>query len=117
MGPLSVLAVLLNACSAQPAASARDVADANDTGRTVTPQTANERLLLQQVSTLPNGRSKRIGDANVVAQAPYDAASGHTCRALQLTPSGALNADHRLACTDGRSWFFVPNVLASPRSE
>ncbi len=98
-------------------ASARDVADANDTGRTVTPQTANERLLLQQISALPNGRPSRIGHANVVADAAYNAASGHTCRALRLTPSGARTPDHRLACTDGRGWFFVPDVFASTRPE
>ena len=115
--PLSVLAVLLNACSAQRPPSARDVADANDTGRTLSPQTANERLVLQQLSQLPNGTARRIGDASVVAEAPYDAASGHICRALQLTPSKTRTTDHRLACTDGRGWFFVPNVFASTRLE
>ena len=111
------LALLLNACTAQRPPSARDVADANDAGRTLSPKTANERLLLHQLSALPNGRARRIGDASVVADAPYHAASGHTCRALQMTPGGARAADHRLACTDGRGWFFVPNVFASTRAE
>jgi hypothetical protein len=111
-GAVFALAVLLNACSAKPVASARDVADANDTGRTLSPKTANERLLLEQLSQLPTGRPRRIGDVSVVADAPYNAASGHTCRFLQLTSSRAATPDHRLACTDGRGWFFVPDVFA-----
>lgn len=110
-GPVVALALQLNACSAQQLTSARDVADANDTGRTLSPQTANERLLLQQLSQLPNGSARRIGDASVVAEAPYNAASGHTCRALQLTPSQTGKPDHHLACTDGRGWYFVPDVF------
>lgn len=109
--------VVLNACSGQPAASARDVADANDTGRTLSPQTANERQLLQQLSQLPNGTARQIGDANVVAEAPYSAASGHTCRAVQLTSRQKRTADHRLACTDGHAWFFVPDVFAGALEE
>lgn len=116
-GSVSALAVLLNGCSAQPAASARDVADANDTGRTLSPKTANERLLLEQLSQLPKGTPRRIGDASVVADAPYNAASGHTCRALELRPRHAGAPDHRLACTDGRAWFFVPDVFAGAEQE
>ena len=116
-GSLIALALPLNACSAQPMASARDIADANDTGRTLSPQTANERLLLQQLSALPNGTPRRVGDASVVAEAPYNAASGHTCRALQLTSSQKRTTDHRLACTDGRGWFFVPDVFGGASAE
>src|SRR5215207_6561632 len=104
-------AVMLNACSGPPAASARDVADANDTGRTLTPQTANERQLLRQLSQLPNGTPQRIGDTSVIADTPYNAASGHTCRAVRLTAKQTPTTDHRLACTDGRGWFFVPDVF------
>jgi hypothetical protein len=114
---LLLLAVVLNACSGPPAASARDVADANDTGRTLSPQTANERQLLQQLSQLPNGKAQRIGDTNVIADAPYSAASGHTCRAVQLTGGPKRTADHRLACTDGHAWFFVPDVFVGAKEE
>jgi hypothetical protein len=102
---------MLNACSGPPAASARDVADANDTGRTLNPQSANERLLLQQLSQLPNGTPRRVGDSNVVADAPYNAASGHSCRAVRLVAERTHTIDRRLACTDGRGWFFVPDVF------
>jgi hypothetical protein len=104
-------AALLLACSSTPRASARDVADANDTGRLLDGKTASDRAVLAQLSVLPSGTPQRIGNALVVAEAPYSAASGRSCRALHLTPAQAKSASNRLACSDGKSWFFVPNVL------
>lgn len=107
-----MLALLLNGCSAQPSSSPRDVADANDTGRTLVPQTPSERLLLEQLSQLPNGTARRVGDASVIAEAPYSAASGHTCRAVTLASSQSRKATRRLACSNEGHWFFVPDIFA-----
>lgn len=117
MGSLSVFAVLACACSTPLTGSARDIADANDKGRTLSPKSAHERLVLQQVASLPSGTAKRIGNGSVVADTPYDAASGHTCRALEMTPENTQKIRHRLACTDGRGWFFVPEVLGDANPE
>jgi hypothetical protein len=112
----SLVATLIG-CSAPPPISPRDAADANDTGRRVVPSTAGERDLLTQVARLPSGGSQRIGQTTVVAEDPYQAASGRICRALRVTQE-KNRAVQRLACTDGKSWFFVPDVFASnPASE
>jgi hypothetical protein len=108
--------VTLAACSSAPPASARDVADANDTGRRVAATSDSDRALLNQLSALPNGRPQRVGDATVIADAPYSAASGRNCRALHLTTSHS-NQTKRLACSDGQLWFFVPDVFHGEGSE
>lgn len=101
------------ACSSQPMTSARDVADANDTGRTVNASSAAEQAVLAVLSSLPSGSPKVVSGLTVLAQAPYSAASGRTCRALNVRPEGTDKASARLACSnDGKSWFFVPAVLA-----
>lgn len=108
-----LLTALLIACSSTPATSARDAADANDTGRKLVPTSESERALLKQLSGLPNGKAQRVGDATIVAEPPYHAASGHLCRALSVTAGANQQASHRLACSDGQSWFFVPDVFGA----
>lgn len=108
---LTLPTAFLGACSAQPATSPRDAADANDTGRVVAPASDSERRLLKELPTLQSGRGRSVGDAKVVAEAPYASASGKTCRAVHVTPSQARDVRHRLACSDGKSWFFVPDVF------
>ena len=102
---------LLNGCSSPPPVNARDAADANDLGRVLAAKNDDERALLKQLSSLPSGTPKRVGSEDVLAEAPYNAASGHTCRALHLTPLRTHTTNHRLACTNGRDWFFVPDVF------
>lgn len=102
---------LLMACSSAPQPSARDVADASDTGRAVTAATQTERELLQLAADLPVGKARKVGTAMVISEAAYVAASGRTCRALHVTAAGSGTAVHRLACNDGKSWFFVPDVF------
>ncbi len=102
----------LTACAAQPQPSPRDVADANDTGGRLAPSGEADRALLRQLPKLPSGAPQRVGDATVVAEPAYQAASGQTCRALHVTHANA-SARHRLACTDGKTWFFVPDVFGS----
>lgn len=104
-------AALLGACSSAAPISARDAADANDTGATLLAKNEAERSLLTQVPTLPSQTARRLGQTVVVAEAPYTAASGRTCRALHLTSSSPKTDSHRLACNDGKAWFFVPDVF------
>ncbi len=104
-------ALVFLGCAAEQPVSARDAADATDTGRTVSARTSSERALLQQVATLPSGSKRQVGDATVVAEAPYTAASGRTCRAVQITASGTQQASLRLACVSEKVWFFVPDVF------
>src|SRR5690242_18437720 len=110
-GFLMLLISFLSACSRQPETSPRDAADANDTGRMLAAQGESERALLSQLGTFPTGTARRVGDTSVVAEAPYAAASGRTCRALHISAPGAREQRHRLACSDGKAWFFVPDVF------
>jgi hypothetical protein len=105
------LLVLAVACGSAAPPNARDVADANDTGRTVGARSESERALLGELTSLPSNAPRRFRDATVVAEPPYAAASGHTCRAVHVTTPKA--AVHRLACGDGKNWFFVPDVFGS----
>jgi hypothetical protein len=61
---------------------------------------------------LPTGAPRHVDAVDVMADAPYTAASGRTCRALALSAGKDADASHRLACTDGSGWFFVPDVFA-----
>lgn len=101
------------ACAATPQPSAREVADANDTGQTLVGKTEQDRAVLREVAGLPSGVARRIGGTSVLAEAPYVAASGRTCRALQLSAQTPSPTTHRLACSDGQAWFFVPDVFGS----
>ena len=89
----------------------RDAADANDTGSTLPARSPSEQSILQQVAQLPAGSPRTLGDAVVVADPAYHAASGRTCRALAITHGKAKQVAHRLACSEGAAWFFVPDVL------
>lgn len=109
-----LLLLLPLACSSVRQPTARDVADANDTGRTVPAVSATERQVLERVAALPSGVATRIGDATVDAEAPYAAASARSCRALHITSSASPQPVHRVACSDGRAWFFVPDIFGTP---
>ncbi len=111
-----LLSVLPIACSSTPKTSARDAADANDTGRKLPPNSQSERTLLNELSSLPSGKERRIGNETVVAEPPYAAASSRTCRALHIAAGQPPGTSHRLACTDGARWFFVPDVFGSNAS-
>jgi len=112
--PIAASAALLAACAATPQPTAREVADANDTGRRLTAQTDAERGVLREVASLPSGVARRVGNAQVTAESAYNSASGRTCRALALTIS--QHTVHRLACSDGQAWFFVPDVFGGAES-
>lgn len=105
------LLLLPLACSPTRQPTARDVADANDTGRTVPAVSETERQVLSRVGNLPSGIATQIGDASVNAEAPYAAASARSCRALHITLSASRQTLHRVACKEGASWFFVPDIF------
>jgi hypothetical protein len=113
VGFLMSLVATLIGCSAGPVTSPRDAADANDTGRKLGPSDELERALLAELPKLPSDAPRQIGRSTVVADPPYQAASGRTCRALHLTPAQKSDATLRLVCSDGKTWFFVPDVFAS----
>jgi hypothetical protein len=101
------------ACSAAPAPSARDVADANDTGRTLNARSESERALLAEAGALPNTSSRRFGSTSVSAEPPYTAASGRTCRVLHITDATSTAARERLVCSTSNGWLFVPDVFGA----
>jgi len=114
-GLVLLLGCLLLGCSRPPAATARELSDANDTGRTLAVSNESERALLQRLSALPSGKPQHIGDATVIAEAPYSAASGRSCRSLHVTR--AQTSRNRLACNDGRGWYFVPDIFGTEVAE
>lgn len=108
-GAALLLASFFTACSSQPALGQAEIRDANDVGSASPGKTEQERELLRKVASLPSGNPSRVGSTLVTAEAPYTAASGRTCRALHV--GEGKQATERLACNDGRAWFFVPDVF------
>ena len=108
-----VLAVSLSGCASRPALESRDVVDANDTGSALAARSDLERAVLSAVSTLPSGQPRQLAGSTVIAEPAYASASGRTCRALSLSPDRKVEKSHRLACTNGGSWFFVPEVFGA----
>lgn len=106
------LCLLLAACAPAPTMSARDLSDANDTGRTLAAEDDADRALLRDLPSLKAGSPRRYGTKSVVADDPYTSASGRSCRTLHLTKTTRPPTE-RLACTDGKSWFFVPDVFSA----
>jgi hypothetical protein len=110
------LALASGGCASARGGEARDLADANDTGSTLGARSASERVMLTAVSGLPSGQPREVAGTTVVAEPAYAAASGRTCRALSLNPRKPGKASHRLACTIGGAWFFVPDVFGGDES-
>jgi hypothetical protein len=106
-----LLTLAAAACGGGARPSPRDAADAADTGGTLPARSASEQSILQQVPQLPAGATRTVGDSQVIAEPAYHSASGRTCRALSITEGKQKQASHRLACTEGKTWFFVPDVL------
>lgn len=117
IGTLASLLVLLSHCSARPTVSPRDSADAADTGAKLPGANADERALLAGLPGLRSGKAQRVRDLSVLADEPYEAASGRQCRALQVQAVGGTHNARRLACSDGSGWFFVPDVFGSSAGE
>lgn len=111
-GLAGLLLVAALGCSPATVVSQRDVADANDTGRTLPAEDDADRALLRELTHLPSGSPRRFGSKSVVAEAPYTAASGRSCRTLHFTTTTRAPVS-RLACNDGKNWFFVPDVFGA----
>lgn len=111
----ALLLPLALGCASAPPVSARDAADANDTGAALGAKSDGERALLGAVPNLPTGTGRRIGEATVIADAPYAAASGRTCRALHISRGRAPEQGNRLTCSNGKAWFFVPEVFGDEK--
>jgi len=109
--------LLLAACASPAPASARDVADANDTGGRVNSKSPADLVVLNELSRLPSGAPRRLGESTVVAEAAYSAASGQTCRAVHVVPRPGRQTVNRLACNQGGQWFFVPDVFGGEPTE
>jgi hypothetical protein len=107
--PYFALLLAVAGCASQSQGEPRDVADANDTGRSLPAQTRLEQDVLLALPSLESGRSRPVGNAVVVAEQAYTAASGRTCRALSIGVGGKNLA--RLACHSGGTWYFVPDVF------
>jgi hypothetical protein len=89
-----------------------EVAPQNPGGRVEAADDA-ERQILAQAEGLPAGQKTTVAGMTVVADEPYHAASGNTCRWLSISAGNGTGA-RRLACSDGASWFFAPDVLGAP---
>ena len=106
-----LLTALASACGGGNRSRAEDVTDANDTGRVVPAGTPTEKAILAQLGQLPPGSRRSLGGGSVMAEPAYHAASGRICRAVHISEAGQPKVRQRLACSDGRVWFFVPDVL------
>jgi hypothetical protein len=80
-----------------------------------------EAKVLAQLEGLPAAKAQKVDTLSVVADAPYVAASGKTCRRLTLTPLEPPKTSRtRLACKDvgqhdgASAWGFVPSVFSAP---
>lgn len=85
------------------------------TGTKVAPKSDVEREALIGLDDLREGEARSIAGVEIRAEPPYAAASGTVCR--WLTMKSATVESRRLACKDGTSWFYAPDVLAAPVAE
>ncbi|HEY6722710.1 MAG TPA: DVU3141 family protein [Polyangiaceae bacterium] len=77
-----------------------------------------ETKVLARLDQLPVAEARSVDTISVVADAPYAAASGKTCRRLTLTPSTPPKTTRtRLACKDADRWGFVPSVFLAPTEQ
>jgi hypothetical protein len=77
-----------------------------------------EAKVLEGLDRLPAAKATTVDNLSVVADPPYAAASGKTCRRLTLTslrPPKATST--RLACRNARGWGFVPSVYLAPKEQ
>ena len=75
----------------------------------------SELKVLAVLGELVPGKTRTIGELSVVADAPYYAASGKTCRGVTLTSANPpKHSRTRLACKNGEAWYFAPSVFLAP---
>jgi len=77
-----------------------------------------EAKVLARLDRFPVAEARSVDTVSVVADAPYAAASGKTCRRLTFTPSTPPKTSRtRLACKDADRWTFVPSVFLAPSEQ
>lgn len=77
-----------------------------------------EVKVLARLDQLPVAEPRSVDTISVVAEAPYSAASGKTCRRLTLTALAPPKTSRtRLACKDADRWGFVPSVFLAPTEQ
>jgi hypothetical protein len=96
--------------SASPMPTPQEAKDAHDTGTRLGASSPMEESVLAALESMPANQPRQFGDVSVTGRAPYHAASGRRCRSVLFARSGDAAPD-RVACTDGKAWFFVPNVF------
>jgi hypothetical protein len=60
---------------------------------------------------------QHLAGGKVVVDPPYQSASGRLCRLVHGERTGSNSWRERLACSDGRAWFFVPEVFMGGSGE
>ncbi|MFW6067625.1 MAG: DVU3141 family protein [Myxococcota bacterium] len=74
------------------------------------PDTPGERELLARLPQVPVNEPVNLGGQVFVADEPYHAASGRTCRPVTVrSAAGDARARVKLACEERGSWVFVPD--------
>lgn len=112
------LALPVFACSSpHRAVAARDVADANDTGALAASSSVADRRTLALIAGAPTHGVQHLVGGKVVVDPPYQSASGRLCRLVHGERAGSNTSRERLACSDGRAWFFVPDVFVGSSGE
>jgi len=106
----SALVFIVSACASAPPAGAFTAELAPTTLSATTPA---ETELLRRAAELPVGQPVDVAGLQVLAEAPYTAASGRLCRELRV------DQQLRLACDGptppGQSgWVFVPVLVEGP---
>ena len=100
--------------SAQQGTAAREPTPVVGDGTAEAASPSEEKVLAALDAWPPAGR-KTIDALEVIAEAPYAAASGKTCRRLIITTTRPPKSSKtRLACQNGERWGFVPSVFLAP---
>ena len=101
----AALPFLVAACASAPPAAAFTPELAPSTLAVASPA---EQEVLRRAPQLPVHESVDVSGLQVVAAAPYAAASGRLCRELRL------DEQPRLACDSDDGWVFVPVLVEGP---
>lgn len=81
----------------------------------IAPRDDSERAVLRSLDSLATGVRRTIGNITAVAEEPYHAASGRVCRWVRMSfGHRSPGTERRLACKQGKAWFFALDVLAAP---
>lgn len=108
-----LLGVLGAACGGGPPSANQIWHEASLRPGEVSPETHGEREFLIRLADVPAGQPVAFGSQVFVADAPYFAASGRTCRPVTVRPREPDGqVDFRLACEERDGWVFVPDPFA-----